>query len=55
MMATRHLITGATGATGGEVVRLLLDAGQTKLVVPRPHPELVTRRVLVMEKHAQNI
>jgi NAD(P)H dehydrogenase (quinone) len=27
MMATRHLITGATGATGGEVVRLLLDAG----------------------------
>jgi NAD(P)H dehydrogenase (quinone) len=26
MMAT-HLITGATGATGGEVVRLLLDAG----------------------------
>ena len=26
-MATRHLITGATGATGGEVVRLLLDAG----------------------------
>ena len=26
-MATRHLITGATGATGGEVVRLLLEAG----------------------------
>src|SRR5260370_26281229 len=27
MMATRHLITGATGATGGEVVRHVLDAG----------------------------
>src|SRR5258708_13501384 len=27
MMATRHLITGATGATGGEVARFVLDAG----------------------------
>jgi ubiquinone biosynthesis protein len=33
-----------------DIARLLQDAGQTKLVVPRPHPELVTRRVLVMEK-----
>ena len=33
-----------------DVARLLQDAGQTKLVVPRPHPELVTRRVLVMER-----
>ena len=33
-----------------DIARLLHDAGQTKLVVPRPHPELVTRRVLVMER-----
>jgi ubiquinone biosynthesis protein len=33
-----------------DIARLLQDAGQTKLVVPRPHPELVTRRVLVMER-----
>ena len=33
-----------------DIARLLRDAGQTKLVVPRPHPELVTRRVLVMER-----
>ncbi len=26
-MATRYLITGATGATGGEVARLLLERG----------------------------
>src|SRR6266436_6106184 len=26
-MATRYLITGATGATGGEVTRLLLERG----------------------------
>ena len=28
----------------------LVDLGQTGYVVPRPHPELVTRRVLVMER-----
>ena len=33
-----------------DIARLLQDAGQTLLVVPRPHPELVTRRVLVMER-----
>jgi ubiquinone biosynthesis protein len=33
-----------------DIARLLKDAGQTVIVVPRPHPELVTRRVLVMER-----
>jgi ubiquinone biosynthesis protein len=33
-----------------DVARLLREAGQTIIVVPRPHPELVTRRVLVMER-----
>ena len=33
-----------------EVARVLRQAGQTVVVVPRPHPELVTRRVLVMER-----
>jgi ubiquinone biosynthesis protein len=33
-----------------DVARVLRDAGQTLAVVPRPHPELVTRRVLVMER-----
>jgi ubiquinone biosynthesis protein len=33
-----------------DVARVLADAGQTIIVVPRPHPELVTRRVLVMER-----
>jgi ubiquinone biosynthesis protein len=33
-----------------DIARLLQDAGQKLLVVPRPHPELVTRRVLVMER-----
>jgi ubiquinone biosynthesis protein len=33
-----------------DVARVLRDAGQTLVVVPRPHPELVTRRVLVMER-----
>ncbi len=33
-----------------DVAHLLRDAGQTIIVVPRPHPELVTRRVLVMER-----
>ncbi len=33
-----------------DIARLLLDAGQKIIVVPRPHPDLVTRRVLVMER-----
>jgi ubiquinone biosynthesis protein len=33
-----------------DVAHVLHDAGQTGIVVPRPHPELVTRRVLVMER-----
>ena len=33
-----------------DVARVLADTGQHALVVPRPHPELVTRRVLVMER-----
>jgi ubiquinone biosynthesis protein len=33
-----------------DIARLLRETGQTALVVPRPHPELVTRRVLVMER-----
>ncbi len=33
-----------------DVARLLREAGQTIIVVPRPHPALVTRRVLVMER-----
>ena len=33
-----------------DVARLLRDAGQTIIVVPRPHPELVTPRILVMER-----
>jgi ubiquinone biosynthesis protein len=33
-----------------DVARVLLETGQSALVVPRPHPELVTRRVLVMER-----
>ncbi|MGH7785858.1 MAG: ABC1 kinase family protein [Candidatus Binatia bacterium] len=33
-----------------DIARLLREAGQTVIVVPRPHPELVTRRVLVMER-----
>lgn len=33
-----------------DVARVLVDAGQTIIVVPRPHPELVTPRVLVMER-----
>jgi ubiquinone biosynthesis protein len=33
-----------------DVARLLREARQTIIVVPRPHPELVTRRVLVMER-----
>lgn len=33
-----------------DVAHVLADAGQRSLVVPRPHPVLVTRRVLVMER-----
>lgn len=33
-----------------DVARVLSETGQRALVVPRPHPELVTRRVLVMER-----
>jgi ubiquinone biosynthesis protein len=33
-----------------DVARVLSDTGQRALVVPRPHPRLVTRRVLVMER-----
>ncbi len=33
-----------------DVARVLAETGQHALVVPRPHPRLVTRRVLVMER-----
>ncbi|HWH35800.1 MAG TPA: AarF/UbiB family protein [Acidimicrobiales bacterium] len=33
-----------------DVARMLADLGQRGFVVPRPHPRLVTRRVLVMER-----
>jgi ubiquinone biosynthesis protein len=33
-----------------DIAHVLRDAGQRIVVVPRPHPELVTRRVLVMER-----
>jgi ubiquinone biosynthesis protein len=33
-----------------DVARVLATTGQRSLVVPRPHPTLVTRRVLVMER-----
>ena len=33
-----------------DVARVLHDLGQDGYVVPRPHPELVTQRVLVMER-----
>ncbi|HRW37707.1 MAG TPA: AarF/UbiB family protein [Aquihabitans sp.] len=33
-----------------DVARSFADLGQRGYVVPRPHPELVTRRVLVMER-----
>jgi ubiquinone biosynthesis protein len=33
-----------------DIARILADTGQRSLVVPRPHPTLVTRRVLVMER-----
>jgi ubiquinone biosynthesis protein len=33
-----------------DIARILAQTGQRALVVPRPHPRLVTRRVLVMER-----
>jgi ubiquinone biosynthesis protein len=33
-----------------DVAAVLRDAGQDAVLVPRPHPRLVTRRVLVMER-----
>ncbi len=33
-----------------DVARVLVETGQTQMVVPRPHPTLVTKRVLVMER-----
>jgi ubiquinone biosynthesis protein len=33
-----------------DIAHVLRDAGQKIIVVPRPHPALVTRRVLVMER-----
>lgn len=33
-----------------DIARILAETGQRALVVPRPHPDLVTRRVLVMER-----
>ncbi len=33
-----------------DIARVLRKSGQQAIVVPRPHPRLVTRRVLVMEK-----
>ncbi len=33
-----------------DVARMLAELGQRQFVVPRPHPELVTRRLLVMER-----
>jgi ubiquinone biosynthesis protein len=42
-----------------DVAHVLRDAGQTLIVVPRPHPTLVTQRLLVMERidgfHADDI
>lgn len=42
-----------------DVAHVLRDAGQQIIVVPRPHPTLVTRRLLVMERldgfHADDI
>lgn len=33
-----------------DVARVLVETGQTQMVVPRPHPTLVTKRLLVMER-----
>ncbi|MGH9125656.1 MAG: ABC1 kinase family protein [Acidimicrobiales bacterium] len=33
-----------------DIARLLAETGERAIIVPRPHPTLVTRRVLVMER-----
>ncbi len=33
-----------------EVAKVLADSGQRSIIVPRPHPKWVTKRVLVMER-----
>ena len=33
-----------------DIARILAETNQRALIVPRPHPDLVTRRVLVMER-----
>ena len=33
-----------------DIARVLREAGSKHVIVPRPHPELVTRRMLVMER-----
>ncbi len=38
------------GANMVDIASMLKELGQTGYVVPRPHPTLVTRRVLVMER-----
>jgi ubiquinone biosynthesis protein len=38
-----------------DIAQVLAETGQRSIVVPRPHPELVTRRLLVMERlHGHN-
>ena len=38
-----------------DIGRVLAETGQRSIVVPRPHPSLITRRVLVMERlHGYN-
>jgi len=38
-----------------DIARVLAETGQRSVIVPRPHPELVTRRILVMERlHGHN-
>jgi ubiquinone biosynthesis protein len=38
-----------------DIARVLAETGQRSIIVPRPHPELVTRRILVMERlHGHN-
>jgi ubiquinone biosynthesis protein len=38
-----------------DIARMLAETDQRSIIVPRPHPELVTRRVLVMERlHGHN-
>ncbi len=38
------------GANMLDIARVLADTDQRSMVVPRPHPTLITRRVLVMER-----